>query len=63
MWLVREESAARVHLMPMMRENRRYMLTMEVPNLWLATYNYEESIKLIQQNRALFDQFHDVDQC
>lgn len=58
--LTGEKYAAQGDQMPLMRDNRRAMLAMEVSNLWLTAYNYEESIKLVKQNRALFEQLHEA---
>ncbi|TYL47983.1 TolC family protein [Marinomonas sp. IMCC 4694] len=58
--LTGEKYAAQGDQMPLMRDNRRAMLAMEVSNLWLTAYSYEESIKLVKQNRTLFEQLHEV---
>ncbi|MFT6406336.1 MAG: outer membrane protein TolC [Marinomonas primoryensis] len=58
--LAGEKYAAQGDQMPLMRDNRRAMLSMEVSNLWLTAYSYEESIKLVKQNRTLFEQLHEV---
>ena len=58
--LAGEKYAAQGDQMPLMRDNRRAMLAMEVSNLWLTAYSYEESIKLVKQNRTLFEQLHEV---
>lgn len=58
--LTGEKYAVQGDQMPLMRDNRRAMLAMEVSNLWLTAYSYEESIKLVKQNRILFEQLHEV---
>ncbi|MBR7889689.1 TolC family protein [Marinomonas sp. A79] len=58
--LTGEKYAAQGDQMPLMRDNRRAMLVMEVSNLWLTAYSFEESIKLVKQNRTLFEQLHEV---
>ena len=58
--LVGEKYAVEGDQLPLMRINRRAMLTMDISNLWLTAYNVEEKIKLVQQNKALFEQLHDV---
>lgn len=58
--LTGEKYAVQGDQMPLMRDNRRAMLAMEVSNLWLTAYSYEESFKLVKQNRALFEQLHEV---
>jgi outer membrane protein TolC len=58
--LTGEKYAVQGDQMPLMRDNRRAMLAMEVSNLWLTVYSYEESIKLVKQNRTLFEQLHEV---
>lgn len=58
--LTGEKYAVQGDQMPLMRDNRRAMLAMEVSNLWLTAYSYEESIKLVKQNRTLFEQLHEV---
>jgi outer membrane protein TolC len=58
--LAGEKYTAQGDQMPLMRDNRRAMLAMEVSNIWLTAYRYEESIKLVKQNRTLFEQLHEV---
>ncbi|WP_082856592.1 TolC family protein [Marinomonas atlantica] len=58
--LTGEKYAVQGDQMPLMRDDRRAMLAMEVSNLWLTAYSYEESIKLVKQNRTLFEQLHEV---
>ncbi|ADZ92730.1 TolC family protein [Marinomonas mediterranea] len=58
--LAGEKYATQGDQMPLMRDNRRAMLAMEVSNIWLTAYSYEESIKLVKQNRTLFEQLHEA---
>ncbi|MCV2404122.1 TolC family protein [Marinomonas sp. C2222] len=58
--LMGEKYSALGDQMPLERDNRRAILTMEVSKLWLSAYQYEESMKLVLRNKKLFEQLHDV---
>ncbi|MGJ8647671.1 MAG: TolC family protein [Marinomonas colpomeniae] len=58
--LVGEKYALQSDQMPLLRENRRAMLTMDISNLWLTAYNYKQSIKFVEQNRSLFKQLQEA---
>ncbi|MDX2421749.1 MAG: TolC family protein [Amphritea sp.] len=45
---------------PLLRREREAKLTLTVTQLWLDAYRARESIKLIEQNRGLFDQLVDI---
>ncbi len=47
---------------PYQRKNRQAQVTVTVGSLWLDAYRVQQSIALIQQNRALFEQLADVAQ-
>ena len=47
---------------PYLRENRKGMVSVLVSQLWLDAYNAQQSIQLIEQNRALFEQLADIAQ-
>jgi len=47
---------------PYQRENRRARVVIKVANLWFDAYNAQQSIRLIEDNRALFEQLSDVAQ-
>jgi outer membrane protein TolC len=47
---------------PMQRQNRRTKLALEAGKVWLDAYQAQQSIALIEQNRALFEQLADVAQ-
>ncbi|MDO8863844.1 TolC family protein [Haliea sp. E1-2-M8] len=44
---------------PLLREDRRAKVTATVVQLWLDAYNAQESIRLIEQDRSLFEQLVD----
>ncbi|MBL3827333.1 TolC family protein [Marinobacter sp. MW3] len=54
----RKEEMAGVH--PFMRENRRAQVAETVTQLWLGVWRSEQSIRLIESNRGLFEQLEDV---
>ncbi len=54
----KEEMAGGVH--PFMRENRRAQVAETVTQLWLEVWRSEQSIRLIESNRGLFEQLEDV---
>lgn len=45
---------------PFQREDRKAKLTLEVAKLWLQSFQAQESIKLIETDRPLFEQLSDV---
>ncbi|MCB1667326.1 MAG: TolC family protein [Porticoccaceae bacterium] len=45
---------------PYMRQNRRAMVAVTVSKHWLDIYRYQESIRLIERDRALFEHLVDV---
>lgn len=45
---------------PLLRREREAKLTLTVTQLWLDAYRARESIRLIEQNRGLFDQLVDI---
>ena len=45
---------------PYLRQNRRAQVTETVTHLWLDLWSSQESIRLIEQNRGLFEQLADV---
>lgn len=45
---------------PLLRENRRAKVTATVAQLWLDAYNAQESIRLIEKDRALFEHLVDA---
>lgn len=45
---------------PLMRQERRAKVAVSVSYLWLEIFRYEESIRLIEKNRHLFEQLVDV---
>ncbi|WP_232059136.1 TolC family protein [Kineobactrum salinum] len=47
---------------PLLREDRRARVTATVAQLWLDTYNAQESIRLIEKDRALFEHLVDATQ-
>lgn len=47
---------------PFLREDRRAKVTATVVQLWLDAYHAQESIRLIEQDRALFEQLVDAAQ-
>ena len=58
--LMAEKYSVQGDQLPLERDNRRAILTMEVSKLWLTAYQYEQSIKLVLRNKKLFEQLHDV---
>jgi len=53
---LREQSEA----YPYQRQDRKAKVAVTVGSLWLDTYRIEESIRLIEENRALFEQLADI---
>ncbi len=47
---------------PFQRENRKAQVTVLVSKLWLDAYKAQQSINLIEQDRALFEQLVDLSQ-
>jgi outer membrane protein TolC len=47
---------------PLMREDRRAKVAIQVSQLWLEAYRAQQSIALIEMNRSLFEQLADVAQ-
>ena len=45
---------------PLMRSDRRAKVAVTVSQLWLESYRYSETIRLIEQDRSLFDYLADV---
>ena len=58
--LSREQKIRQSEINPYLREDRRAGVTLQVTRLWLDAYLSQESINLINANRALFEQLVDI---
>ena len=58
--LQRRRDTQRSEINPYLREDRKSAVTLEVTNLWLNAYLAEQSISLINNDRALFEQLVDI---
>ena len=58
--LAGEQKTRMAEVQPFRRENRREQVTERVTHLWLELWRTQESIRLIESNRGLFEQLSDV---
>lgn len=58
--LAREKKTRMADVQPFRRQNRREQVKEKVTHLWLDLWRSQESIRLIEDNRGLFDQLSDV---
>ena len=58
--LLQKQTTQQSELNPYLRENRRAAVALEVSNLWLDAYFANQSIALINLDRALFEQLVDI---
>lgn len=58
--LASEQKTRMAEVQPFRRENRREQVTERVTHLWLELWRSQESIRLIESNRGLFEQLSDV---
>ena len=58
--LKRQQLQQKSDQQPLLRSERQAQLTLTITQLWLDAYQARQSIKLIEQDRALFDQLVDI---
>lgn len=58
--LASEKKTRMAEVQPFRRENRREQMMERVTHLWLDLWRSQESIRLIEDNRGLFEQLSDV---